>query len=145
VLTNRVGQQVMLDLRNRLYRHLQDLSLSFFTSARTGELQSRITSDVAGVQTVLSPTASKVVADVVTLTSALVAMLILSVPLTGVALLTVPLFAVAARVVGAPPHGHGCDAARDSRVVVDHSGDAVGVGGGPRQIVRTSAPGDLPF
>ncbi len=101
VLTNRVGQQVMLDLRNRLYRHLQDLSLSFFTSARTGELQSRITSDVAGVQTVLSATASKVVADVVTLTSALVAMLILSVPLTGVALLTVPLFAVAARVVGA--------------------------------------------
>jgi len=101
VLTNRVGQRVMRDLRNRLYRHLHSLSLSFFSHARTGELQSRITSDVAAAQTVLSNTVSSVVANVVTFASALVAMLILSVPLTILALLTVPLFAVAARVVGA--------------------------------------------
>jgi ATP-binding cassette subfamily B protein len=39
ILTNRLGQQAMQDLRNRLYRHLQMLSPSFFTGTRTGELQ----------------------------------------------------------------------------------------------------------
>ena len=100
-LTNRLGQGVMLDLRNRLFRHLQELSLSFFTGVRTGELQSRITSDVAGVQTVLSTTVSNVVSNAVTLVSAVVAMLILSVPLTIVSLLALPLFVLAARMVGA--------------------------------------------
>ena len=100
-MTNRLGQEVMQDLRNRLYRHLQRLSLSFFAGARTGELQSRITSDIAGVQTVLSTTVANVVANVVTFASAVVAMLILSVPLTVVALLTLPLFVFAARMVGA--------------------------------------------
>src|SRR4029453_13841956 len=99
-LPTRLAQQVILDLRTRLYRHLQQLSLSFFAGTRTGELQSRITSDVAGVQTVLSTTVSNVVSNVVTFASAVVAMLILSVPLTIVALLTLPLFVLAARVVG---------------------------------------------
>src|SRR5215471_6845241 len=40
--TTRVGQQVMRDLRDRLYAHLQTLSLAFFTSTRTGEIQSRL-------------------------------------------------------------------------------------------------------
>ena len=46
--TNQVGQQVMRDLRDRLYRHLQRLSLSFFTNTRTGEIQSRVADDVGG-------------------------------------------------------------------------------------------------
>jgi ATP-binding cassette subfamily B protein len=52
--TNKVGQQVMLDLRERLYTHLQSLSLAFFTQTRTGEIQSRIANDVGGVESVVT-------------------------------------------------------------------------------------------
>ena len=56
--TTRVGQQVMRDLRDRLYSHLQTLSLAFFTSTKTGEIQSRLANDVGGVQSVVTTTAS---------------------------------------------------------------------------------------
>jgi len=47
IITNRLGQDVLRDLRDRLYSHLQNLSLSFYSSSRTGDLQSRISNDVA--------------------------------------------------------------------------------------------------
>ena len=47
--SNLVGQQVMHDLRTAVYRHLQRLSLAFFTRTRTGEVQSRISNDIGGV------------------------------------------------------------------------------------------------
>ena len=100
VLTNRLGQTVLADLRNRLYRHLQDLSLSFYADARTGELQSRISSDVGGIQTAVTTTVSSLVSNLVTFASALVAMWLLSWELTVVALVSVPLFVVATRWVG---------------------------------------------
>ncbi|TMJ93469.1 MAG: ABC transporter ATP-binding protein, partial [Actinobacteria bacterium] len=53
-----IGQRVMKDLRDRLYSHLQGMSLRFFTGTRTGEIQSRLQNDVAGVQTVVTDTAS---------------------------------------------------------------------------------------
>ena len=56
--TNIVGQRVMRDLRDRLYTHLQSLSLGFFTGARTGEIQSRIANDVGGIQNVVTNTMS---------------------------------------------------------------------------------------
>ena len=49
-----VGQRVMHDLRAAVYRHLQRLSLAFFTQTRTGEIQSRIANDIGGVQTVVT-------------------------------------------------------------------------------------------
>src|SRR5207244_9544518 len=49
-LSNVVGQRVMHDLRTAVYRHLQRLSLAFFTRTRTGEVQSRIANDIGGVQ-----------------------------------------------------------------------------------------------
>ena len=51
LLSNTVGQRVMHDLRAAVYRHLQRLSLAFFTRTRTGEIQSRIANDIGGVQT----------------------------------------------------------------------------------------------
>ena len=53
-LTNVVGQRVMHDLRTQVYRHLQRLSLAFFTRTRTGEIQSRIANDIGGVQSVVT-------------------------------------------------------------------------------------------
>jgi ATP-binding cassette subfamily B protein len=91
-LTTVVGQRVMQDLRNRLFEHLQAMSLRFFTATRTGELQSRLQNDVGGVQNVVTNTASSVLSNVVTVLSTVVAMLILSWQLTLLALGIVPLF-----------------------------------------------------
>jgi ATP-binding cassette subfamily B protein len=91
-LTTVVGQRVMQDLRNRLFEHLQSMSLRFFTATRTGELQSRLQNDVGGVQNVVTNTASSVLSNVVTVLSTLAAMLILSWQLTLLALGIVPLF-----------------------------------------------------
>ena len=99
-LTNQVGQKVMRDLRDQLYRHLQRQPLSFFTDTRTGEIQSRVANDVGGVQTVVTSTVSDTIANGVIFLSTLVAMSILSWQLTLVAMGTVPVFAVLTRYVG---------------------------------------------
>ena len=91
-LTNRVGQRVMEDLRNRLYAHLQGMSLRFFTGTRTGEIQSRLTNDVGGIQSVVTDTATSVLSNIVTLLSTLIAMLVLSWQLTALSLAMTPVF-----------------------------------------------------
>jgi ATP-binding cassette subfamily B protein len=91
-MANIVGLHVMQDLRNSLYAHLQHMPLRFFTSTRTGEIQSRLANDVGGVQSVVTDTASSTLANVVTIASTLIAMLVLSVPLTVLSLLLLPLF-----------------------------------------------------
>lgn len=99
--TNQVGQRVMRDLRDRLYQHLQTLSISFFTDTRTGEIQSRVANDVGGVQNVVSSTVSNVLSNSVIFISTLVAMFILSWELTVVSMFTVPIFALISKFVGA--------------------------------------------
>ena len=91
-MANLVGLRVMQDLRNALYSHLQFMPLRFFTTTRTGEIQSRIANDVGGVQSVVTDTASSVLANVVTIISTLAAMIWLSVPLTVLSLALLPLF-----------------------------------------------------
>ena len=99
-LTNEVGQKVMRDLRDRLYQHLQRQPLSFFTDTRTGEIQSRVSNDVGGVQRVVTSTVSDTIANGVIFLSTLVAMSILSWQLTLVAMGTVPVFALLTGYVG---------------------------------------------
>ncbi|MGH2709649.1 MAG: ABC transporter ATP-binding protein [Actinomycetota bacterium] len=99
-LSNLVGQRVMQDLRNALYSHLQRMSLRFFTSTRTGEIQSRLSNDVAGIQSVVTDTASSVLSNVVIVLSTVVAMLILSPWLTVVSVGIVPLFVWLSNRVG---------------------------------------------
>ena len=99
-LTNEVGQRVMRDLRDRLYEHLQTLSISFFTDTRTGEIQSRVANDVGGVQNVVSSTVSNVLSNSVIFISTLIAMFILSWELTVVSMFTVPIFALISKFVG---------------------------------------------
>jgi ATP-binding cassette subfamily B protein len=57
-LTEVVGNRVLQELRNRLFEHLERLSLAFYTATRSGEVQSRLANDVGGVQTTITPTAS---------------------------------------------------------------------------------------
>jgi ATP-binding cassette subfamily B protein len=91
-LTTVVGQRVMQDLRNRLYEHLQSMSLRFFTATRTGEIQSRLQNDVGGVQSVVTNTASSILSNVVIIASSLVAMAVLSWQLTLLSVLLIPAF-----------------------------------------------------
>ena len=98
--TTKVGQQVMRDLRDRLYSHLETLSLAFFTNTKTGEIQSRLANDVGGVQSVVTTTASTILANVVTFVSSIVAMIIISWQLTIVSVITVPAFFWLTKTVG---------------------------------------------
>jgi ATP-binding cassette, subfamily B, bacterial len=91
-LNNIVGQNVMRDFRNRLYSHLQSMSLRFFTATRTGEIQSRLSNDVGGVEAVVTNTASTIVSNITTVLSTVIAMLVLSRILTLISLGLLPLF-----------------------------------------------------
>ena len=91
-LANWVGLRVMQDLRNSLYSHLQFMPLRFFTTTRTGEIQSRLANDVGGVQSVVTDTMSNILANVVVIVSTLIAMLLLSWQLTVLSLFMLPFF-----------------------------------------------------
>src|SRR5262249_23164970 len=91
-LANMVGLRGMQDLRNSLYSHLQHMPLRFFTETRTGEIQSRLANDVGGIQSVVTDTASTILANVVIIISTLIAMLLLSWQLTLLSLFMLPFF-----------------------------------------------------
>jgi ATP-binding cassette subfamily B protein len=99
-VSNVVGQRVMHDLRAAVYRHLQRLSLAFFTRTRTGEVQSRIANDIGGVQSVVTSTATSIVANVTTVVAAVVAMFLLDWRLALFSLALVPVFVLLTRRVG---------------------------------------------
>jgi len=92
LLSNQVGQRVMHDLRTAVYRHLQRLSLAFFTRTRTGEVQSRISNDIGGVQNVLTTTATSIASNVTTVVATVIGMLFLSWQLSLFAFALVPIF-----------------------------------------------------
>jgi ATP-binding cassette subfamily B protein len=98
--SNVVGQNVMQDLRNSLYAHLQHMSLRFFTSTRTGEIQSRLSNDVNGVQGVLTDTAASLLSNMTTVISTVIVMFLLSWQLTLLSLGILPVFLVLSRKVG---------------------------------------------
>ena len=99
-LTNKVGQYVMRDLRDAVYTHLQGMALRFFTGTRTGEIQSRVSNDVGGIQSVVTNTLSDTIANIAILASTLGVMVLLSWQLTVVAVATVPLYFFMAQYVG---------------------------------------------
>jgi ATP-binding cassette subfamily B protein len=89
-LSNVVGQRVMHDLRASVYRHLQRMSLAFFTRTRTGEIQSRIANDIGGLESVVTTTATTIASNVTTVIAALVAMCILNWRLALFSLIFIP-------------------------------------------------------
>jgi ATP-binding cassette subfamily B protein len=99
-LSNVVGQKVMHDLRAQVYRHLQRLSLAFFTRTRTGEIQSRIANDIGGVQNVVTNTATSIVSNITTVVATVAAMVLLDWRLALFSLGLTPLFVLLARRVG---------------------------------------------
>jgi ATP-binding cassette subfamily B protein len=100
LLSNQVGQRVMHDLRTAVFRHLQRLSLAFFTRTRTGEVQSRISNDIGGVQNVVTNTATSITSNVTTVAATMVGMLLLSWQLSLFAFALIPVFVLLTRRVG---------------------------------------------
>lgn len=95
-----IGQKIMCDLRNHLYTHLQGMSLRFFTSTRTGDIQTRLISDVAGVQNVVSNTITDQLSNLAIVLSTLVAMAFMDWRLTLLSIGMVPFFLIIGRWVG---------------------------------------------
>jgi ATP-binding cassette, subfamily B, bacterial len=89
-ISTRVGQQVMHRLRTRVFAHLQRQSLGFFTRTRTGEIQSRITNDIGGMESVVTDTATSIAQNLTTVVATVVAMVALSWRLSLVSLVVLP-------------------------------------------------------
>jgi ATP-binding cassette, subfamily B, bacterial len=100
LLSNQVGQRVMHDLRTAVFRHLQRLSLAFFTRTRTGEVQSRISNDIGGVQSVVTSTATSIVSNATTVVATMIGMIALSWELSLFAFALIPVFVLLTRRVG---------------------------------------------
>ncbi len=99
-LSARAGEGIIFDLRRQLYVHLQGMSLRFFTNTRTGELISRLNSDVVGAQQAVTGTFVSIVSNIVQVAIILVVMLRADWRLTLLAVAALPLFIWPARRVG---------------------------------------------
>ncbi len=99
-ISNSIGQRVMHDLRAAVYRHLQRMSLAFFTRTRTGEVQSRIANDIGGLDNVVTTTATTIAQNATTVIASLVAMCLLDWQLAIISLVFLPLFVYLTRRVG---------------------------------------------
>src|SRR5437763_2964172 len=99
-ISNVIGQRVMHDLRAAVYRHLQRMSLAFFTRTRTGEVQSRIANDIGGIDSVVTTTATSIAQNATTVLATIAAMVLLDWRLAAVSLVFVPPFVWLTRRVG---------------------------------------------
>ena len=89
-ISTKVGQQVMHGLRTGVFSHLQRQSIAFFTRTRTGEVQSRITNDIGGMESVVTSTATSIAANLTTAVATAVAMVALSWQLSLISLVVMP-------------------------------------------------------
>ncbi|MCC3272198.1 ABC transporter ATP-binding protein/permease [Arthrobacter zhangbolii] len=89
-LATKMGQRVMHTLRVNLFTHLQAQSLGFFTRTRGGEVQSRLTHDISGMQSVVTTTATGVASNLTTAVATAVAMVALSPGLSLISLVVLP-------------------------------------------------------
>ncbi|TCP54648.1 ATP-binding cassette subfamily B protein [Tumebacillus sp. BK434] len=99
-LNSRIGQGVMFDIRNQMYRHLHQMSIRFFTSTKTGDIMSRVNNDVNGLQQVVTDTIAQSLNNVLISVTTLVTMFWLDWRLALVSILLLPLFILPTRRVG---------------------------------------------
>ncbi|WP_250030606.1 ABC transporter ATP-binding protein [Paractinoplanes maris] len=96
----RIGEGIILDLRTKVYDHVQRMPLQFFTRTQTGALVSRLNNDVTGAQRAFTSTLSGVVSNVIQLVLTAAVMFSLSWQITTLSLMLLPLFIIPARRVG---------------------------------------------
>ncbi|HEY2461443.1 MAG TPA: ABC transporter ATP-binding protein [Candidatus Acidoferrum sp.] len=99
-LAAKISADILLSLRSKLFEHIQQMPLAFFTRTQTGSLVSRLNNDVSGARTAFTDILSNVVGNVITVTLILSAMFLLSWRITLAALVLLPLFILPARSWG---------------------------------------------
>ena len=95
-----MAQHITYDMRNRMYEHLQQMAHRFYTTSRQGEIITRMTSDIGGVQSVIAGTLTSILRNLITLTLAVIAMYRMNWQLATVGIILVPLFIIPTRTVG---------------------------------------------
>ena len=95
-----VGQRIVYDLRKQLFRHMQRMSLRFFTKTRSGEIISRINNDVAGVQSVIAGTLISIITNIFTVVGTIIVLFLMNWQLALIALIVTPAFVLPTRRVG---------------------------------------------
>ena len=99
--SSRLGENLILDLRRRVFEHVQAMPIAFFTRTHTGALVSRLNNDVIGAQRAFTSALSGVVTNVIVLVLTVAVMLSLSWPITLLAIVLLPVFVIPARRIGA--------------------------------------------
>ena len=99
-LSSKIGAEIVLSLRNRLFQHIQQMPLAFFTRTQTGALVSRLNTDVQGARTAFTDILSNVVGNLITVLLILGAMFVLSWRITLGAVVLLPIFVFPARFWG---------------------------------------------
>ncbi len=99
-LNTYISQHIVYDMKNKMYRHLQSLPLSFFSNVKQGEVITRMTSDIAGIQGVFSGTLVSFASNVLILGSTAVTLFIMNWKLALLSLCVLPLFAAPTRRMG---------------------------------------------
>ena len=95
-----IAQHITFDMRNKMYRHLQKMSQRFFTTNNQGDIITRMTSDIDGVQRTITNTMTSILSNVITLTVAVVVMYRENWILATVGVLIIPLFVIPTRRAG---------------------------------------------
>ena len=99
-LNNWIAQHISQDMRNRMYRHLQRMSQRFFTSVSQGDILTRMTNDITGVENTISNTFTSILSNVITLIVAVVAMFRKNWLLALAGMLAMPLLVLPTRMAG---------------------------------------------
>ena len=99
-LNNWIAQHLSFDLRNKMYGHLQKMSQGFFTSSNQGDIITRMTSDISGVERVVTSTFTSILSNSITLICAVVIMYRENWILATVGVLIIPLFTIPTRWAG---------------------------------------------
>jgi ATP-binding cassette, subfamily B, bacterial len=100
LVSARIGEGLIYELRTALFDHVQRQPLAFFTHTQTGSLTSRLNNDVVGAQRALTGTLGSVFSNVISLVTTLVAMALLNWRITLIAVAVLPLFLLPAKRVG---------------------------------------------
>ena len=95
-----MAQHISYDMRNQMFRHLQKMSQRFFTSTNQGDVITRMTSDISGVESVVTSTFTSILSNVLTLVVAVAAMFQKNWILALIGIVIVPLFTLPTRLAG---------------------------------------------
>lgn len=99
-LNNWIAQHISFDMRNKMYRHIQKMSQRFFTSSNQGDIITRMTSDISGVERVVTNTFTSILSNTITLIAAVIIMFRQNPILALVGMLIIPLFVIPTRMAG---------------------------------------------